>query len=117
MPWAQAQPLDASKLLPTPEQIAGWSASQTIQWLLVVVLICVAIAAYFGMRALSKSNADVNANYDRSITLWKEQFSALNARYDRQEERHAEQDREINKSLRDVAVGLQSLSDTIRGNK
>lgn len=107
--WILAQ-ADASSLIPSSAEVAGWSASQTIQWLLVTVLIGVAVAAYWGMKALSRSNEMVNANYDRTINVMAQRYEIQDERYERQEQRHAERDQRTHEVLKDIAVSLESVA-------
>jgi hypothetical protein len=105
-------------------EVASWSAVQTIQVLLVAVLIFVAIGAYFGMKALSESNKAVNANYDKSINLLQtqvtaqreqhaEQLTAQEQRYDKQESRHLERDRQTHEIHKTMAIAIQQIADGI----
>ena len=100
--------------MPTPEQISGWSPAQLIQWILVTVLIGVGMAAFYGMKALSKSNDAVNQNYDRSLTMWESRFKIQDDRHDAQDKRAEFRDANTQKLLADLSLSMRSISDSVR---
>lgn len=114
---AQVSTNEVIKFLPSPDQVAGWGPSQLIQWLLVVVLIGAAYAAYWGARALAKSNETVNVNYEKSIALWERRFEIQDERYDKQEARHAARDNQTNEVLKEIAVSMRSISDSYNNTR
>lgn len=104
----------AAQLLPTPEQITGWSAAQTIQWILVTVLIGVAAAAYYGMRMLTKSNDSVNTNYERSLTMWEHRFQIQDERHVVMLNQQRERDVDHTRALGSLTTGIQTLTDAVK---
>ena len=109
--WIFAQ---AEKLLPTPEQITGWTPAQLIQWILVTVLICVAAAAYYGMRMLTKSNDAVNTNYERSLAMWEQRFRIQDERHVVMLNQQRERDVDNTKALGSLTTGIQTLTDAVK---
>ncbi len=101
--FAQAEAL--AKMAPTANEIAGWSAAQTQNFLLVLLVIAIGIGAYFGSRELF-------GQIKITIAMLVKQFEIQDVRQEKQDERHNSDKDKIHAVLTDLAVGFRSLSDS-----
>lgn len=96
--------------IPTPDQMAGWSASQFIQVAFGLCLIGIMAAGVWILRQMNQNTKDLNSHNDKMFNELVERYDVQDARYEKQEMRHNDRDRQFNETLR---AGLDKIAEKI----
>lgn len=100
-----------SKILPTPDQMAGWSATQFIQVLFGLLLCGISVVGVWFVRTMNQNTKDLNTQNDVMFRELVARYDRQDERYDKQELRHRERDDKTNETMR---AGLEKIAESIR---